>query len=98
MNCSIPRPGARARLIPSLVLASAVSLLTVTAASAQSLAPIVTAVPGVPTTRSAISDAPTAPGQPSPMGVPLDQAIVAFRALSGAKGGPAAAPAANQIS
>jgi hypothetical protein len=82
MKCRMPRPGRRARLLVSLTLASAVGLLTVAAAGAQPLEAVDTVVPGVPTTLSAIPGASTAPGHPPATGVPLDEAVAAFRVLS----------------
>jgi len=45
MKWNIPRPRARARLVASLVMASAVSLLSVASAGAQSLKPTDGSVP-----------------------------------------------------
>ncbi len=98
MTSSIPHPGRRARSFVSLAMASAVGLLTVTAANAQPLKPVETPIRGVPTTLSVLPGVSIAPGQSAPTGVPLDQAIVAFRALSEANIGVAVATSANPIS
>jgi Ca2+-binding RTX toxin-like protein len=63
------------------MMASAMSLLPVAAASAQPLRPIGPVLPAIPTTLSVI-DVPTAPGLPPVVGVSLDQTQVAFGALS----------------
>ncbi len=82
MKWSLPRPRTRARLVASLVMASAVSLLSVAAASAQTLKPTDATGSSLPTTLSPIPGVSTAPGQPPAMGVPLDQAQTAYKALS----------------
>ncbi len=69
--------------LAALLMASGLSLLTVAAASAQPLRPIDAAIVEVPTTLSAIPGLSTTPGQPPTIGVPLNQAQAAFRALSG---------------
>jgi Ca2+-binding RTX toxin-like protein len=81
------------------MLASAMSLLPVAAASAQPLRPIVPVLPTVPTTlptRLSVIDVPTAPGAPPVVGVPLDQTQLAFKALSNRA--TAVAPPASTIS
>lgn len=97
MKWSLPRPRARARLIASLVMASAVSLLSVAAASAQTLKPTDATGAGVPTSLSPMPGASTAPGQPPAMGIPLDQAQAAYKALSAQNVNARAAPAAGGI-
>jgi Ca2+-binding RTX toxin-like protein len=88
MKWSIPRPRARARLVASLVMASAVSLLTVAGASAQTVKPAETTDPGLPTTLSVIPGVSTAPGQPPATGLTLEQTQAAYKLLS-AQGGAA---------
>jgi Ca2+-binding RTX toxin-like protein len=60
-------------------MASAVSLLTISTASAQTLAP---GTSGVPTSLVAIPDLPTEPGVSPTMGVTLAQARAAYQALA----------------
>src|SRR5262245_36510760 len=101
MKLRIPRPHGRARLVASLVMASAVGLMTVSAASAQTLKPADDVVTGVPTTLSVIPGVSTAPGQPPATGVTLDQAKAAYKALSAAapaNGRALVSPAASSIS
>src|SRR6478672_5045298 len=92
MKWSIPRPRARARLVASLVMASAVSLLTVAGASAQTVKPAETAVPGLPTTLSVIPDVSTAPGQPPATGLTLEQTQAAYKLLSAQSGAAVSGP------
>ena len=82
MKWSIARPRQRVQLAASLLMASGLSLLTIASASAQPLQPIDTVGAGVPTTLSVMPGLSTTPGQPPTMGVPLNQAQSAFRALS----------------
>ena len=82
MKWSTPRPRQRVQLAASLLMASGLSLLTIASASAQPLQPVETAVAGVPTTLSVIPGLSATPDQPPTIGVPLNQAQAAFRALS----------------
>ena len=99
MKFNIPRPRFRARLVRSLMMASAVSLLAVASASAQAAQPPlpVNPVSSMPTKRSVLPGLPSAPGSPPATGVPLDQVQAAIRALSVANPTPSTAPAAAAI-
>ena len=90
------RPQSRARLLSSLLIASAVSLLPVASASAQSLKPARDAVPGLPTELTVLPGLPTAPGQAPAKGLTLDQVQAAARTLTPSRPGLAtAAPLAS---
>src|SRR5262249_1278186 len=75
-----PDGGRRKEINPamkwSILAASALSLLTVASASAQSLAP------GLPTQLGPIPGLPTAPGMPPTQGITLDQSRAAYQALA----------------
>src|SRR5262249_562057 len=91
MKFSITRPGRRARLAVSLAMASAVGLLSVTAASAQPLKPVDPDLPAIPPTLSATPHPPMpptstavrvgegAPRAPHPCGLRPSGAASAFR-------------------
>jgi Ca2+-binding RTX toxin-like protein len=82
MKLSMVRPSHRARLTVCLMMASAVSLSTVSAASAQTLRPIDPVIRAIPTSLTPLLDVETAPGLPPVSGIPLSQAQTALRALS----------------
>jgi hypothetical protein len=83
MKLRIPRPHVRARLVASLFVASAMTLLTVASTNAQTVKPAPGAQPGVPTVLSVLPGLPTAPGKSPTTGVTLEQAQAAFQALAG---------------
>src|SRR5262245_26885921 len=94
MNWRFPRSRARAPLVASLMLASAVSPLAVSSASAQTLNP---GPVDVPTGLVEIPGLPTAPGHPATRGLTLDQARAAYRALAGSEPAAVVAIAADPV-
>jgi Ca2+-binding RTX toxin-like protein len=96
MQWNLPQPATRARLMASLLMASAVGVLTVASANAQAqVGPLAQPAPasasGVPTTLSVLPGLPTAPGGTPTIGVPLDQVQAAAQALGAGTRSPTAA-------
>jgi Ca2+-binding RTX toxin-like protein len=76
------------KLLSGVLMAGTVSLLTISAASAQTVAPAASGTPlastpaGVPTSLVVIPDLPTEPGTSPTMGVTLAQTRAAYQALA----------------
>jgi Ca2+-binding RTX toxin-like protein len=88
MKSKIPRPRFRARLFAGVLMASAMSGLSVASAGAQVAAPgaaderTPVTPPGVPTALVELTGLPTAPGRSPTRGIPLEQVQAAFKALA----------------